>query len=88
MEWTIFKSFDNRALAEMMSERFRSNGIPTKIDYGAYNSGVDGVRLYVPQELVHRARWLTSETALSDEELDYLATGELPASKKDHAKER
>ena len=80
MEWTIFKSFDNRALAEMISERFQLNGIPTKLDYGAYNSGVDGVRLYVPQNLVHRARWLTSETALSDEELDYLATGELSTS--------
>lgn len=35
----------------------------------------------MPQDLVHRARWLAKETALSDEELDYLATGELPASK-------
>ncbi|HSM40078.1 MAG TPA: hypothetical protein VK862_04965 [Afifellaceae bacterium] len=81
MEWIIFKSFDNRVLAEMMSERFRLNGVPTKIDYGAYTSGVDGVHLYVPQDLVDRARWLTRETALSDEELDYLATGELPDSK-------
>lgn len=54
MEWIIFKSFDNRALAEMMSERLRLNGVPTKIDYGAYNSRVDGVHLYVPRDLVHR----------------------------------
>lgn len=77
MDWVLFKSFDNRALAEMMSERFLSNDVPTKIDYGAYHSGVDGVHVYVPSHLVHRAKWLCNETALSDEELNYLATGEL-----------
>ncbi|MCP3908453.1 MAG: hypothetical protein GY712_10610 [Oceanicoccus sp.] len=77
MKWTVFKSFDHQSMAELMSERLRSNGVPTRIDFGAYHSGVDGVHLYVASHMLHRARWLTSETALSDEELDYLATGEL-----------
>lgn len=79
MDWVVFKSFDNRALAEMMAERFNANEVPTKIDYGVYHIGVDAVNLYVPEKLVHRAKWLCNETALSDEELDFLATGSLPA---------
>jgi hypothetical protein len=81
MDWVIFQSFDNRSLADMLSERFEANDIPTKIDYGAYHPGVDGVHLYVPSHLVHRAKWLCNESALSDEELVFLATGELPEAK-------
>jgi len=81
MDWTIFKSFDNRALAEMMSELFQTNDVPTKIDYGAYNSGVDGVHLYVASHMLHRARWLISDSAFTDEELSYLATGKLAGEK-------
>ena len=77
MEWTIFKTFDSRSMADMLAELFRSNDVPTKIDYGIYGSGLDGVYLYVPSNLVHRAKWLTAETKFSDEELNYLATGEL-----------
>jgi hypothetical protein len=31
----------------------------------------------VPASLAHRARWLFAQSAVSAEELDYLATGEL-----------
>lgn len=81
MDWVIFQSFDNRSLADMLSERLEANDVPTKIDYGAYHPGVDGVSLYVPSHLVHRAKWLCKETALSEEELVFLATGELSGPK-------
>jgi hypothetical protein len=32
----------------------------------------------VPVELLHRAQWILQQTNFSEEELTYLATGELP----------
>lgn len=78
MEWTLLKTFDNSALADMTAERLNQNDVPSKVDYGAYASGVDGVRLYVPQQLAHRARWIFDDKPFTDEELTLAATGELP----------
>lgn len=34
--------------------------------------------MFVPKSLVHRARWIAAQLPVSDEELEYLATGKLP----------
>ena len=78
MDWELFKTVDDRGTAEMLAELFKSNDIPTRIDYGALQAGIDGVRVYVPAELAHRARWILTDQGFSDEELSYLATGKLP----------
>ena len=78
MDWELFKTVDDRGTAEMLAELFKSNGIPTRIDYGALETGMDGVRIFVSSELAHRARWLLADQEFSDEELTYLATGKLP----------
>ena len=78
MDWELFKTVNDRGTAELLTELFRNNDIPTRIDYGAFESGVDGVRIYVSAELAHRARWVTADTGYSEEELSFLATGSLP----------
>ena len=77
MEWELFETFDDRYTAEMLAELFRNNNIPTRIDYGALASGVDGFRIYIMADLAHRARWITAGSRYSEEELSYLATGSL-----------
>jgi len=61
----------------LLKEFLQKNGVPVKIDHGTLKSGVDGVYVFVPQELMHRAKWFTADSAFSDEELEFLATGKL-----------
>jgi hypothetical protein len=37
-----------------------------------------GVRVLVPGELLHRAKWLWAQADLTEAELHYLISGELP----------
>ncbi len=76
MDWTVLETFDNAALADMNAGRLNNNGVPTRVDYGAYHSGVDGVRLYVPRELADHARSLLNDRVMSDEELTRAALSE------------
>lgn len=78
MKWTVLRTFDNTALADLTAGRLNNNGVKTRVDYGAYRSGVDGVRLYVPAEQEQQAERLLEETALSDEELTRAALSENP----------
>lgn len=77
LNWQVFKVFENGSEAELLKDFLQKNGVPVKIDHGILESGVDGVYLYVPEELVHRAKWFAADSAFTDEELDYLATGKL-----------
>jgi hypothetical protein len=38
----------------------------------------DGVRVFVPGQLLHRAKWLWAQADLSEGELQFLISGELP----------
>jgi hypothetical protein len=77
MDWTLFKTFDNRADAELLAARLQNDEVPTRIDYGALECGVDGISVYVASQLVHRARWVEAGAPISEEELRFLATGQL-----------
>jgi hypothetical protein len=56
----------------------RRNDWPAQIA-GRAGAALDpGVRVLVPGELLHRARWLWAKADLMEAELQYLATGELP----------
>jgi len=85
MDWTHYKTFDNSAAAELLVTRLLSNGVPARIDYGALESGVDGISVYVASNLVHRARWLEVDCDISEAELSYLATGQWSGGSDDGA---
>jgi hypothetical protein len=80
-EWALFRVVADRTEADRIATLLESSGVPAYVDHGALGLGLDGgCRIFVAGDLVHRARWLTADTAITDEELDFLATGKLPHS--------
>lgn len=78
MAWELLKTIDDRASAEIVYELLESQGVPTRIDYGSLEAGLEGFRIYVSGELLHRAKWLTADAGYTEEELTFLSTGKLP----------
>ena len=78
-EWELFQSFDNPASAEVMCERLLRENVPAKVETRSLEHGIEAKHcVFVHRTLAHRARWVVAQLPLSDEELEYLATGELP----------
>ena len=73
----ILKVFDDRANAELLSEKLSSEDVPNKIDYGSLEAGIEGFSLYVPSSLLHLAKLLTADADFTDEELSDLSSGKL-----------
>jgi hypothetical protein len=79
-DWELCKSFADRGSAEVICARLASEGVPAQVDALALAGGVQSeYRVVVPSTLVHRARWVLAQLPPSDAELEYLATGRLPA---------
>ena len=77
--WELFKVLGDRIEADRLAALLDSSGVPAYIDHGALSLGLEGEhKVYVAAELAHRARWVTSQPEISDEELAFLATGKLP----------
>jgi hypothetical protein len=56
-----------------------AEAVPTTVDARRLVAGIDSdFVLSVPTSLVHRAKFVLAQSELSDSELTYLATGELP----------
>jgi len=79
--WQEFVSFSDAASAEAVAGLLRSEGVPTQVIADQPIPGlIQNVHLFVPSDLMHRAKWLTSQTQLTEAELVYLATGKLEGS--------
>ena len=77
-ELTQVATFDDEASAEVLAGMLRSEGVPTEVRPISPIPGiVDEVQVYVPTSLAHRARWLMKSSKVSDEELQFAATGEI-----------
>ena len=82
--WQEFASYSNVASAEVVAGLLRSEGVPVEVTSDEPIPGlVKSVRLSVPADLMHRAKWVTSQVQLSEAELVFLATGELDANDKE-----
>jgi len=82
-KWVKFKTVDDQGTADMLAELLSNNDVPNRVDYGALQAGVGGVRIQVPEEMLDRAEQITSGSELSEAELTFLATGELGAGAED-----
>ena len=72
-------AYVDQASAEMLAGMLRQEGLPAEVRVKSSLPGiVDEASVLVPPSLAHRARWLISEARVTDEELHYAATGELP----------
>jgi hypothetical protein len=80
--WCVLGCYDEPLSAAIDAGFLRGEGIATWVepasDYVCINRPL---RLFVNADLVHRARWLLKLETVSEAELDFLATGELPSGK-------
>ena len=82
--WCVFSKFPNYSGAEVLKAHLESEGVPTKIaPSGKLTSLHSEVLVLVEKSLLHRAKWIMKNSEFSEEELAYLATGELPSSEKE-----
>jgi hypothetical protein len=79
------RRFATVASAEAFATLLAAEGIECILDPSdpllvAIASGGEGVRLLVPATQRHRAEFVLRDSEFTDEELAFLATGELPAT--------
>ena len=78
--WEEFESFADEASAEALAEMLRAEGVPAQVRTQSPVPGlVENVNVLVPSNLAHRARFVAASTKVSDEELEYAATSNLPS---------
>jgi hypothetical protein len=83
-EWEPFEVFGDQASAAALVGLLRSEGVPTRIDARSPMPGLnESVRVMVPKSLAHRARWVVAGAAMTDAELDFIATGEFSGAETD-----
>lgn len=77
--WSEVVTLSDRISAEAVLGLLTQGDVPGRI---VSDEHLPGLGLFfsvvVPAELLHRARWLLSEAQVSEAELTYLATRELP----------
>jgi hypothetical protein len=77
-DWELLQTYSSASAAEVDAAYLRSEGVAAKVrPVGDIPGTVDGAQVMVDSTLVHRARWLLKFDAVSEAELEYLATGSL-----------
>jgi hypothetical protein len=77
-KWQEFAAYSDAASAEVAAGLLRSEDVPVSVLSDEPMPGlIRGFRLMVPSELIHRARWVVSNAAFTDEELAFFATARL-----------
>lgn len=77
-EWCEFAAYSDVASAELVAGLLRNESVPVHIASDEPMPGlVRGFRILVPPDMLHRARWVAAQAELSEEELVFLATGQL-----------
>lgn len=78
--WHIFATYRDEIAAGVVVDYLRRNECPAEVS-GTVSADLDSrVNVLVPGELLHRARWLWSQADLTEGELQFLITGELPGN--------
>jgi hypothetical protein len=78
-DWERFMAFTDQASATIVAGYLLRNDCPARVVNSS--PGLDlspSVEVLVLGQLLHRARWLWGQADLSEGELIYLSTGELP----------
>ena len=82
-DWPVAALFSDLASAQVIVGLLEWEGVPTHLVVGNPLLGqLQGCEIYVPPELLHRARWILASAPFSDAELTFLATGELDGGEK------
>ena len=82
VQWERFMAFPEPMEANIVAGRLNAEGVPTIV---LATPGLDFLftaEILIPRGLMHRARWILAWPPASEEELLFLATGEIgPAEK-------
>jgi hypothetical protein len=82
--WQWLMTVYDTLSAQVVAERLNGEGVPTRVQTDSPLFGVARTcEIFVPTELLHRARWLLASSQFSDAELSYLATGQLGSDRVD-----
>lgn len=77
--WSVVARFADPISAEALYGRLSSEDLPCRVVSDESLPGLaTAFAVVVPAELLHKAQWVLKQANFSDEELTYLATGELP----------
>ena len=81
-DWELFRSFPDIGSAEVLCAWLQREEVPAMLEPRYLENSLEGeYRVLVHRKFMHRARWVVAQLPPSDEELEYLATGQLPGSK-------
>jgi hypothetical protein len=78
--WQLLLTISDVPSAHAYADVLAADGIDVRVDSDASVLGQAApCRIYVDASQIRQARWALSQRSLSDEELTFLSTGELPA---------
>ena len=77
--WERFATYNNELAAKVVVDYLARHDCPAQVSGCAGANINSGVHVLVPGELLHRARWLWAQADLTEQELNFLASGELTA---------
>jgi hypothetical protein len=82
--WSAVATFADPLSAEALAGRLTSEKLPCQVVSDETLPGLaTAFAVLVPAELLHRAQWILKQANFSEQELTYLATGELPNASDD-----
>jgi hypothetical protein len=77
IRWERFMRFFGPLEAHIVAGRLNVEGVPTVVVAALGFEFPDNAEILVPQSLIHRARWVLAWAPVTDDELLFLATGEI-----------
>ena len=79
-EWRLLTTFSDFPSAQAFADALSADGIGIRVISDAPLLGqASPARVFVESAQFRRAQWIMSESAMSDEELTLLSTGQLPS---------
>jgi Putative prokaryotic signal transducing protein len=78
--WEWLEDCADHLAAEVIAGQLRAESVPVYIqDVSAIPGLVGSSRIFVPENFMHRARWVLAQAPLSEAELEWLALAPSPA---------
>jgi hypothetical protein len=76
--WQLLVTVYDTISAQLLTDRLNGEGVPTQVRSDSELLGMArACQIFVPPELLHRARHVLDSERFSDSELAWLATGRL-----------
>jgi hypothetical protein len=79
-DWAVLTTLPDAPFAQTLMDALIGYGVPARVESEPAMLGeARNCHVLVDSTLLHRARWFLALGRVSDAELDFLATGDLPS---------